>query len=46
MLLTALDAGILTVTLNRPDKRNALNALLLGALQAELERAEDRKSVV
>ena len=40
MLLTALDAGILTVTLNRPDKRNALNALLLGALQAELERAD------
>jgi enoyl-CoA hydratase/carnithine racemase len=31
-LLTELDAGILTVTLNRPDRLNALNATLLKEL--------------
>jgi methylglutaconyl-CoA hydratase len=40
MLLTELSDGVLTLTLNRPDKRNALNAELLGQLARELERAD------
>lgn len=39
-LLVALDAGVLTLTLNRPDKRNALDTPTLDALHAELERAD------
>lgn len=39
-LLTALEGGVLTLTLNRPDKRNALDAALIGALHAAMERAE------
>lgn len=39
-LLTSLDAGILTLTLNRPDKRNALNAELLDRLHQSVERAD------
>ncbi|HET7042781.1 MAG TPA: enoyl-CoA hydratase/isomerase family protein [Gemmatimonadales bacterium] len=40
MLATQLDAGILTLTLDRPDKRNALSAALIEALHQGLERAE------
>lgn len=40
MLLTDLADGILTLTLNRPDKRNALSSELLGFLSRELERAD------
>jgi methylglutaconyl-CoA hydratase len=39
-LLTSLDAGVLTLTLNRPDKRNALNAELLDHLHRAVERAD------
>ena len=39
-LLTSLDAGILTLTLNRPAKRNALNAELIEGLHRDLERAD------
>lgn len=39
-LLTSLDAGVLTLTLNRPDKRNALNAELLDRLHQSVERAD------
>src|SRR5512143_330928 len=39
-LLVALEGGILTLTLDRPDKRNALDAPLIDALHAALEQAE------
>jgi methylglutaconyl-CoA hydratase len=39
-LLVALEGGILTLTLNRPDKRNALDALTVDAIHQELQRAE------
>jgi len=37
---TALDAGVFTVTLNRPDKRNALTGAMVAMLHAALERAD------
>ena len=40
MLLTELSEGVLTLTLNRPDKRNALNSSLLEMLLSQLERAD------
>jgi len=39
-LRSALQDGVLTLTLDRPDKRNALNAALVDALHAALERAD------
>ena len=36
-LLTAFSAGVLTLTLNRPDKRNALNSELVERLHTALE---------
>jgi methylglutaconyl-CoA hydratase len=39
-LLTVLEGGILTATLNRPDKRNAIDTPMVDALHATLERAE------
>ena len=39
LVLEQLDRGLLTVTLNRPDRRNALNAELCGLLVDILERA-------
>lgn len=39
-LLTDTADGVLTLTLNRPDKRNAMNAAIVGALLAGLERAD------
>ena len=42
-LLRADEAGVATLTLNRPEKRNALSASLLGELQAALDAiAKDR----
>jgi len=39
-LLADCDAGVLTLTLNRPEKRNALSAALIGELNGELDRAD------
>ena len=40
MLAQHLDAGVLTLTLDRPDKRNALSSALIEALLAAVERAD------
>jgi methylglutaconyl-CoA hydratase len=39
-LLSSLDDGVLSLTLNRPDKRNALNRELIDSLHHALERAD------
>jgi methylglutaconyl-CoA hydratase len=39
-VLTHLAGGVLTATLNRPDKRNAIDSGMIDALVATLERAE------
>ena len=40
MLQTDLTTGVLTLTLDRPDKRNALSSALIEALLAAVERAD------
>lgn len=40
-LLTDSDGGILTITLNRPEKRNALNPAMIDELDRALEAAAD-----
>ena len=40
MLRTALEGNILTLTLDRPDKRNALSLALVESLHAAFERAD------
>jgi methylglutaconyl-CoA hydratase len=40
VLLASVDAGILTLTLNRPDKRNALSGELVGALTSAVRDAD------
>lgn len=39
-LLATLDAGILTLTLNRPEARNAMSGGMMAALKTQLEEAE------
>ena len=39
-VLSALASGVLTATLNRPDKRNAIDTAMIDGLLAMLERAE------
>jgi methylglutaconyl-CoA hydratase len=45
LVLTSIDAGIARLTLNRPDKRNALNDALIAALSAALKTAAGDTSV-
>ena len=40
LLLSSIEGGVLTLTLNRPDKRNALSAELIELLHGALERAD------
>jgi 2-(1,2-epoxy-1,2-dihydrophenyl)acetyl-CoA isomerase len=44
-VLTSLEAGVLTLTLNRPDKLNALNEEMHFALRAGFQRAADESEV-
>jgi 2-(1,2-epoxy-1,2-dihydrophenyl)acetyl-CoA isomerase len=44
-ILTALDAGVLSITLNRPDKLNAFNPEMHKLLRAALERAADEADI-
>ena len=39
-VVVTVDAGILTATLNRPEKKNAIDAPMIDALLATLERAD------
>jgi 2-(1,2-epoxy-1,2-dihydrophenyl)acetyl-CoA isomerase len=41
VLLDQLDGGVLTLTLNRPERLNALNAALVEALSAAIRRAAE-----
>ena len=44
-ILVSLDAGVLGITLNRPDKLNAFNPEMHQRLKAALERARDESAV-
>ena len=44
-ILVSLDAGVLSITLNRPDKLNAFNPEMHQRLKAALERARDEPEV-
>ncbi len=45
LLLSARDGGILTLTLNRPETRNALSENMMRALQLALDEAVEDASV-
>ena len=44
-LLSTLQAGLLTLTLNRPDRANAFNVELIGELQEAFTKAEKDSDV-
>ena len=44
-LLTSLENGIFTVTINRPDKLNALNIAVMNELDAVTTEAEDNPEI-
>lgn len=45
IILYGVEGGIARITLNRPEKRNALNEELIGALKQALRRASDAEDV-
>src|ERR1700753_1136917 len=45
MVLQHLDQGLLTITMNRPDRRNALNPDMTAGLVAAARRATDDSEV-
>ena len=48
-LLTSLDNGVFTITINRPDKLNAINKTVmseLGSVMEEVEKTEEIKGVI
>ena len=44
-VLVAVEAGIATLTLNRPDQRNAMNTALLLGLRGAIDSVEERRDV-
>jgi 2-(1,2-epoxy-1,2-dihydrophenyl)acetyl-CoA isomerase len=44
-ILVSLDAGVLCITLNRPDKLNAFNPEMHQLMKAAMERARDEEAV-
>jgi len=44
-VLVAVEAGIATVTLNRPDQRNAMNTALLQVLRGAIASLDERRDV-
>jgi 2-(1,2-epoxy-1,2-dihydrophenyl)acetyl-CoA isomerase len=44
-ILVSMDAGVLGITLNRPDKLNSFNLAMHGLLREALERAADEEEV-
>ena len=44
-VLADLDEGVLTITMNRPERRNALSGDMLAGLAAMLERGENDSAV-
>jgi 2-(1,2-epoxy-1,2-dihydrophenyl)acetyl-CoA isomerase len=44
-VLAALDGGVLSLTLNRPQRLNAMNNALIEAMNRELKRARDDASI-
>ena len=45
MVLQSLDKGLLTITMNRPDRRNALNPEMTQGLVEAARRAQDDTEV-
>src|SRR5476651_192015 len=43
--IEATEEGVVTVTLNRPDKKNAFNAELIGALREAFETLRDQETI-
>ena len=44
-LLTGLEKGIFTITINRPDKLNALNKLVMEELATAMKEVETNKEI-
>ncbi|MBN9012640.1 MAG: enoyl-CoA hydratase/isomerase family protein, partial [Rhizobiales bacterium] len=45
IVMQSLDRGLLTITMNRPDRRNALNAEMVAGLIEAARRAADDNDV-